>query len=61
MADHRDQILGWYEDGELAVCPQCGEPRVLPAEEGATGGIVCVSCGLVSPAAGGSLPGPTST
>jgi predicted RNA-binding Zn-ribbon protein involved in translation (DUF1610 family) len=58
MADAKDQIRDWFDDGELGVCPQCGEQGILPLEERATAGTVCVSCGLLLPPHDGSASPP---
>ena len=41
-------LLSWFVDGELEVCPQCGERHLLPPWGSASAGNrVCVTCGLI--------------
>jgi ribosomal protein S27AE len=45
------QILSWFEDDELRVCPACGERTVFPVDV-PEDKAVCANCGLVeAPAA----------
>jgi ribosomal protein L37AE/L43A len=42
-----ENMLSWFEDDELAVCPSCGEKKVVPARVG-DGMVFCTSCGIVA-------------
>ena len=41
-------LLSWFGKDELEICPECGEPEVLPAW-GSAAGRICVTCGMLSP------------
>jgi hypothetical protein len=44
----KTMLLSWFGDGELEVCPQCGERHLLPPWGSASANDrVCVTCGLI--------------
>ncbi|NUR76647.1 MAG: hypothetical protein HOQ28_10240 [Thermoleophilia bacterium] len=56
-ADNRPDLAGWWEDGELEPCPECGEQKLAPASSGSAARHVrvCLVCGVVpEPEAGAS-------
>jgi hypothetical protein len=40
------EILSWFEDDELRVCPVCGEQTVFPGDV-LEKKAVCSNCGIV--------------
>jgi hypothetical protein len=46
MATTNVEILSWFEDDELRVCPVCGERTVFPVDV-PDNKAVCSTCGIV--------------
>jgi hypothetical protein len=38
----------WYEEGELGICPECGQQTLLPPSEMAEPTPICLTCGVLS-------------
>ena len=47
MDETSEQMLSWFEEDELSVCPTCGEKTVVPAPAGSDRA-VCAGCGIVA-------------
>jgi ribosomal protein S27AE len=51
VATTNAEMLSWFEDDELRVCPACGETTVFPVDV-LESRAVCSNCGIVeAPAA----------
>jgi hypothetical protein len=47
-----EMLLSWFQDDELRDCPKCGRKHLLPPWGSPTPVEVCVTCGILSMAAG---------
>jgi ribosomal protein S27AE len=44
---NQEQVLSWFEDDELRVCPRCGNRKLLPSDAFADQRAYCLDCGVV--------------
>ena len=40
-------VSSWYEEGELGICPECGQQTLLPPNEMAEPATICLTCGAL--------------
>ena len=40
-------VSSWYEEGELGLCPECGQQTLLPPNEMAEPATICLTCGAL--------------
>jgi hypothetical protein len=46
QAVESQDVADWFDDGELELCPNCNDARLLPRADG--GEPICLTCGPLS-------------